>query len=144
MDDKKLWEILGTVRDIEPSANFRMNFWDRVERTKRRRSLIIRRLVPAVATLAILLITIFISLPKSSQYPKIPLISQKSIENFTTEELLAETINYSNLETIVAETFSSEEILTAFVPEEILEEIEGSESFFGGTLDFPSEKIYTL
>ncbi len=125
MDDKKLWKILGTVRDIEPSANFRMKFWDRVERTKRRRTLIIRRLVPAVATLAILLITIFISLPKSPQYPEIPLIiSQKTIENFTTEELLAETINYSNLETIVAETFSSEEILTAFVPEEILEEMQ--------------------
>ena len=124
MDDKKLWEILGNVGDIEPSTNFRMKFWDRVERTKKRRSLIIRRLVPAVATLTILIIGLFIYLPKPIQYPQTPLISQKMIENFTTEELLAETINYSSLETIVVETFSSEEILVAFVPEGILKEVE--------------------
>ena len=124
MDDKKLWEILGTSEDIELSANFRMNFWDRVESLKRKRLIIVRRFVPALATLTILLISIFVHLPRSPQYLEIPLISQKTIENFTTEELLVETMNYSNLETIMAETLSSEEILTAFVPEEILEEIE--------------------
>jgi len=47
---------------------------------------------------------------------------------------LTETINYSDPETIVAETFSSEEILAAFIHEEILEEMQiinekGGENF---------------
>ena len=122
MDDKKLWEILGSLKDVEPSTNFRLKFWQRVEGLEeKRRSLIFRRLVPAVATLAILLVAIFISLPKPSEYSQEPLITQKTIENFTTEELLAETVNYSDPKTVVAETFSSEEILTAFIPGEILE-----------------------
>ena len=122
MDDKKLWEILGSSKDVEPSTNFRLKFWQRVEALEeKRRSLIFRRLVPAVATLTILLIAVFVSLPKSSRYSEIPLIAQKTIENFTTEELLTETINYSDTKTIVAETFTSEEILIAFIPEEVLE-----------------------
>ncbi len=123
MDDKKLWEILGSLKDVEPSTNFRLKFWQRVEGLEeKRRSLIFRRLVPAVATLTILLIAVFVSLPKSSRYSEIPLIAQKTIENFSAEELLAETVNYySDAKTIVAETFSSEEILTAFIPEEVLE-----------------------
>lgn len=134
-DEKKLWEILGSSEDIEPSANFRMKFWQKVEMAEERRSLIFKRLVPAVATLAILLVTLFISLPKSPRYHGVPLIAQKTIENFTAEELLAETINYSNLEAIVTETFSSEEIVDAFIPEEILEEIQiinkkGGENFY--------------
>lgn len=122
MDDQKLWKILGSLKDIEPSANFRLKFWQRVEGfEKKRRSLIFRRLVPAVATLTILLLVIFTHLPKPLQYSQAPLITQKTVENFTAEELLAETVNYSDAKIIVVETFSSEEILTAFVPEEILE-----------------------
>ena len=122
MDDQKLWKILGSLKDIEPSANFRLKFWQRVEGfEKKRRSLIFRRLVPAVATLTILLLVIFTHLPKPLQYSQVPLITQKTVENFTAEELLAEAVNYSDAKTIVVETFSSEEILTAFVPEEILE-----------------------
>ena len=122
MDDKKLWKILGSSKDVEPSTNFRLKFWQRVEGLEeKRRSLVFRRLVPALATLAILLVALLISLPKSSRYSEIPLIAQKTIENFTTEELLAEVVNYSDAKTIVAETFSSEEILIAFIPEEVLE-----------------------
>ena len=122
MEDKKLNEILGMLKDVEPSANFRLKFWQRVEGfEEKRRSLIFRRLVPAVATLTILLLVIFTHLPKPLQYSQAPLITQKTVENFTAEELLAEAVNYSDAKTIVVETFSSEEILTAFVPEEILE-----------------------
>jgi len=125
MDDQKLWEILGNSKDIEPSTNFRLKFWQRVEGLEeKRRSLIFRRLVPALASLTILLLVIFTHLPKSSQYSQAPLVTQKTVENFTAEELLAETVNYSDPKTIVAETFSSEEILTAFIPEELLEEMQ--------------------
>ncbi len=125
MDDQKLWEILGKLENIAPSTNFRLKFWQRVERVEqKRRSLILRRLVPTLATLSILLLVIFTHLPKHSRYSQTPLIAQKTIENLTAEELLAETVNYSDPKTIVAETFSSEEILTAFVPEEVLEEME--------------------
>ncbi len=135
MDNQKLWEILGISKDIKPSTNFRMKFWQRVEGLEeKRRSLIFRRLVPAVAALTILLLAIFTHLPKPLQYSQAPLVTQKAVENFTTEELLVETVNYSDLKTIIVETFSSEEILTAFVPEEILEEMQiinerGGENF---------------
>ena len=135
MDNQKLWEILGISKDIKPSTNFRMKFWQRVEGLEeKRRSLIFRRLVPAVAALTILLLAIFTHLPKPLQYSQAPLVTQKVVENITTEELLAETVNYSDLKTIIVETFSSEEILTAFVPEEILEEMQiinerGGENF---------------
>ena len=135
MDNQKLWEILGISKDIKPSTNFRMKFWQRVEGLEeKRRSLIFRRLVPAVAALTILLLAIFTHLPKPLQYSQAPLVTQKAVENFTTEELLAETVNYSDPKTIIVETFSSEEILTAFVPEEILEEMQiinekGGENF---------------
>ena len=135
MDDKRLNEILGMLNDVKPSTNFRMKFWQRVEGLKeKRRSLIFRRLVPAVVALTILLLAIFTHLPKPLQYSQAPLVTQKAVENFTTEELLAETVNYSDPKTIIVETFSSEEILTAFVPEEILEEMQiinekGGENF---------------
>jgi len=122
MDDKRLDEILGTLKDVEPSANFRMKFWQKAEMAEKRRSLVFKRLVPAFAALTILLIALLVRLPKSTQEPAF-LISQKDMENFSIEELLAETTNYSNPKTIATELLSSEEIFVALIPEEMREEI---------------------
>jgi len=122
MDDQKLDEILGTLKDVEPSVNFRTKFWQRVEIAEKRRSLVFKRLVPAFATLTILLIAFLMQFPKSSPEPAF-LISQKDMENFSTEELLAETTNYFSPKTIATELLTSEEIFVALVPREIREEI---------------------
>ena len=121
MEEKRLWEILGTWEDTEVSPNFKLNFWRRAERAEQRRRLIIKRLVPSLSLLTILIVGTFFYLSKPSPYFELPSISQ-NLEGLSSEELLAETINYSGLETIMTETFSSEEILTVLIPKEILEE----------------------